>query len=295
MAKGNAAVPPTVGDADMSLDLERAEREFLERGFAVISTDHIAPLLPGALAAFDRLIERAEALGLEGRAKVRKSDFAVAEGRGWSWGCDHIYHPDLCEQTLLDLVSLPPFPEVVRRILGERVMFSGGHGHWSPVTSDYVLHWHRDTRRHLWHHRNPDPRAHVQLCLALVDEAVVRVVPGSHLRDLEPWEERFIGSDAHADHSEQQIVAVPAGCALLLNTYTFHRAECPRTCRRRSLHFGFTRVGAAPEPGRQLKALPWMADEAFITRQSSFLQAAIREYLAAVAVHAVKEVGDAAG
>jgi hypothetical protein len=38
-----------------------------------------------------------------------------------------------------------------------------------------------------------------------------------------------------------------------------------------------------------------MADEAFITRQSSFLQAAIREYLAAVAVHAVKEVGDAAG
>jgi ectoine hydroxylase-related dioxygenase (phytanoyl-CoA dioxygenase family) len=279
----------------MSADLERAEREFLERGYAVIPADHVAPLLPGALAAFDRLIERAEALGLEGRTKVRKSDFAVAEGRGWSWGCDHIYHPDLREQALLDLVSLRPFPEAVRRILGERVMFSGGHGHWSPVTSDYVLHWHRDTRRHLWHRHNPDPRAHVQLCLALVEEAVVRVVPGSHLRDLEPWEERFLGPDPHADHPSQQIASVPAGCALLLNTYTFHRAECPRTSKRRSLHFGFTRVGAAPEPGRQLKALPWMGDEGFITRQSPFLQAAIREQLAAVAAQALREGGDAAG
>jgi hypothetical protein len=52
---------------------------------------------------------------------------------------------------------------------------------------------------------------------------------------------------------------------------------------RRSLHFGFTRVGAAPEPGRRLKALPWMADEAFIACQTPFLQAAIRELLSVVA------------
>lgn len=293
--KGSAAVPLTVGDGGMSIHLERAELEFLEQGYTVIPSEHIAPLLPCALAAFDRLIERAEALGLEGRAKVRKSDYAVAEGRGWSWGCDHIYQPDLREQFLLDLVSLPPFPEAIRRILGERVMFSGGHGHWSPLTTDYVLHWHRDTRRHLWYRHNPDPRAHVQLCLALVDEAVVRVVPGSHLRDLEPWEERFLGPDAHADHPNQRIVSVPAGWALLLNTFTFHRAECPRMIKRRSLHFGFTRVGAAREPGRQLKALPWMADEEFIKRQTPFLQSAIREQLAAVAAQEVGECGNSTG
>jgi hypothetical protein len=279
----------------VTAELERVEREFLERGYAIVPAEDIVPLLPSAIVAFDRLIERAEALGVEGRAKVRKSDYAVAEGRGWSWGCDHIYHPDLREQTLLDLASQPPFPDAVHRILGGRVMFSGGHGHWSPVTSDYVLHWHRDTRRHLWRCRNPDPRAHVQLCLALVDEAVVRVVPGSHLRDLEPWEERFIGPAPHADHPDQDVATVPAGCALLLNTYTFHRAECPRTSKRRSLHFGFTRVGAAPEPGRRLKPLPWMAEEGFIARQTPFLQAAIREQLAAVAAQASGVGCDATG
>lgn len=279
----------------MKADLERVEREFLERGYAIVPAEDIAPLLPAALDAFDRLIERAETLGLEGTVKTRKSDYAVAKGRGWSWGCDHIYQPDLREQTLLDLASQPPFPDAVHRILGRRVMLSGGHGHWSPVTSDYVLHWHRDTRRQSWQCRNADPRAHVQLCLALLDEAVVRVVPGSHLRDLEPWEERFIGPAPHADHPDQDVATVPAGCALLLNTYTFHRAECPRTSKRRSLHFGFTRMGAAPEPGRRLKPLPWMADEGFIARQTPFLQAAIREQLAAVAAQASGEGCDATG
>jgi DNA polymerase I-like protein with 3'-5' exonuclease and polymerase domains len=84
------------------------------------------PSLPEALAVYDRLIDRAETLGLEGKVKIRKSDYARPEGRGWSWGCDHIYQPDLREQVLLDLASLSPFPEVIGRILGPRLMFSGG-------------------------------------------------------------------------------------------------------------------------------------------------------------------------
>jgi ectoine hydroxylase-related dioxygenase (phytanoyl-CoA dioxygenase family) len=258
-------------------------QEFLTRGFAVVESTALRSHLPSAVAAFDRVVATAEALGLEGRAKVRMSDHARAAGRGWSWGCDHIYHPDLREQPLLDLASLSPFPELVQTILGPRVTFSGGHGHWSPVTTDYVLHWHRDTRRAGWPFANPDPRAHVQLCIALADEAVVRVVPGSHLRDLEPWEERFVTGAPHGVHPDEAVVSVPAGSALLLNTYTFHRAECPAGAGRRSLHFGFTRVGAAPEPGRRLKHHPWLSDELFIARQSSFMQAAIREQLRAVA------------
>ena len=146
----------------MSRDLAKAEQAFLERGYAIVAAQGGVPSLPEALAAYDRLIDRAETLGLEGKVKIRMSDNARPEGRGWSWGCDHIYQPDLCEQALLDLASQPPFPEIIQRILGPRVMFSGGHAHWSPVTSDYVLHWHRDTRRTLWAQRNPDPRCHIQ-------------------------------------------------------------------------------------------------------------------------------------
>ena len=108
-------------NSGMSRNLAKAEQDFLERGYAFVAAQGGIPLLPRALAAYDLLIDRAEALGLEGKVKIRKSDHALLEGRGWSWGCDHIYQPDLREQALLDLASLPPFPEIIQHILGPRV------------------------------------------------------------------------------------------------------------------------------------------------------------------------------
>ncbi len=263
----------------MSDGVDSLAATFLSDGLVVVPVSDVERRLGGALTAYDRLIANAERLGRLGLAKVRKSDRVPTEGHGWAWGCDHIYAPELREQILLDLVSLEPIPDLVRSILGPRVRFSGGHGHWSPVTYDYYLHWHRDTRRERWHLRNPDARSHVQVCLALTDEAVVRVVPGSHLRDLEPWEHCFITDDPHDDHPDQTIARVPAGSVLLLNTYTFHRAQCAKEAPRRSLHYGFTRVGAAPEPGRAGKVFEWLGDVAFLASQTVFLRSCIEEQL----------------
>lgn len=261
------------------MDVDAITTGFLRDGFAVVPVSGIEPHLDDALAAYDRLIANAERLGAIGHVKVRKSDRVSTQGRGWSWGCDHIYSPELREQLLLALVSLAPIPDLIQAILGSRVRFSGGHGHWSPAAYDYYLHWHRDTRRERWHLCNPDPRAHVQVCLALTDEAVVRVVPGSHLRDLDTWEHRLISDTPHDDHPDQVVCRVPACHALLLNTYTFHRAQCAKETPRRSLHFGFTRVGATPEEGRIGKVLDWLGDRDFVSSQSLFLQSCIEEQL----------------
>ncbi len=259
--------------------LEEMEEQFLADGYIVVPILGITKRLHLALHAYERLIGNAEHLGRMGQAKVRKSGLVESEGIGWSWGCDHIYAPTLREQVLLDLVSLDPIPSLVRRILGERVRFSGGHGHWSPIRYDYFLHWHRDTRRERWHIGNPDARSHVQVCIALKGEAVVRVVPGSHMRDLEPWEHYYITTDPHGSHPAQVITQVPAGSALLLNTYTFHRAQCGKGNPRRSLHFGFTRVGSESEPGRQSKVLEWLCEPVFLANQSAFLRACIEEQI----------------
>lgn len=258
---------------------EKLETQFLADGFAVVPIPGVKERLPLALSGFERLIANAERLGRMGQAKVRKSDLVGTEGVGWSWGCDHIYSPALRDQILLDLVSLEPIPSLVRRILGERVRFSGGHGHWSPVSYDYYLHWHRDTRRERWHLGNLDHRAHIQVCIALTEESVVRVVPGSHLRDLEPWEHGFITENPHGNHPAQVTPIIPAGSALFLNTYTFHRAQCGKDSPRRSLHFGFTRVGSTPEPGRQGKVLEWLGEPDFLANQSGFLRACIDEQI----------------
>ena len=259
--------------------LDQLEEQFLVDGFAVAPIIGVKDRLQAALPAFERLITNAEELGRMGRAKVRKSGFIEMDSIGWSWGCDHIYSPALREQVLLDLVSLSPIPSFVRRILGERVRFSGGHGHWSPASYDYYLHWHRDTRRERWQLGNLDRRSHVQVCLALAEEAVVRIVPASHLRDLEPWEHDYINANPHGEHPHQVIAQVPAGSALFLNTYTFHRAQCRKETPRRSLHFGFTRVGSDPEPGRHGKVLEWLCDPDFLANQSEFLRKCIKEQI----------------
>lgn len=271
---------PSAGSGRLGADaLNRLAARFFSAGYLVVPVLNIERRFDVALAAYDRLIANSERLGRLGLAKVRKSNTTLIDGHGWSWGCDHIYSPELREQTLLDLVSLEPIPDLVRSILGPRVRFSGGHGHWSPVTYDYYLHWHRDTRRERWHLANPDPRSHVQVCLALTDEAVVRVIPGSHLRALEPWEHRFITDEPHGDHPDQTVARIPAGSVLLLNTYTFHRAQCAKETTRRSLHFGFTRVGAEPEPGRVGKVFEWLGDIAFLATQTMFLRSCIEEQL----------------
>jgi len=259
--------------APNTMDVER----FLRDGYLVTPVPATQAVLDDVRSTYESLIATAEALGSSGLVKTRKSNRVEASGRGWSWGCDHIHSPELRRQALLEIANMDPIPGLVTSILGPRIRFCGAHGHWSASTYDYYLHWHRDTRRERWGQGNPDTRAHVQVCVALVDEAVVWVVPGSHVRDLMLQEERFITTHPHAPHPEQVIVSVPAGHALLLNTYTLHRAQCERNCTRRSLHFGFGRVGADAEPGRAIKVWPWLTEPAFLAEQTPFLRNAILE------------------
>jgi len=106
---------------------------------------------------------------------------------------------------------------------------------------------------------------------------MVWVVPGSHKRDLKPSELIFITTHRHAPHPDQVITHIPVGHALLLNTYTLHRAQCSRHHLRRAIHFGFSRVGAKHEPGRKIKQWPWLRDQKFLATQTTFIRDAILE------------------
>lgn len=255
------------------------ERQFIQQGFTVVPGAISAQELEDCVVEMDALILRAELLGKAGVVKVRKSDRVDMEGAGWSWGCDHIFRPELRAQRLLELVSRPPFPQILERILGPRMRFSGGHGHWSPTRYDYYLHWHRDTRRSAWRSAPADSRAHVQVCLALRAESAVWIVPGSHLRELSLAEWEHVTNTPHAPLAGQIQPVIPAGAALFLNTQTLHRAQCHRNEPRRSLHFGFTRVGAARESGREGHVQHWLRDARFRGSQSTFLRSAIDEQI----------------
>ncbi|KOR28982.1 hypothetical protein TI04_09725 [Achromatium sp. WMS2] len=258
-------------------DIQDLVFQFLEDGFCVTQVPGIAEIRPKLLNAFSELIRDAEELGSKGCVKIRKSDLVTTSGHGWSWGCDHIHSPELRRQCLLDVVSFAPIPTIITHILGSRVRFCGAHGHWSPTFYDYYLHWHRDTRPEHWEKGNPDNRSHVQVIIALEEESVVWIVPASHLRNLIPLEKKFITTNKHDPHPDQVIPRVPAGYALLLNTYTLHRAQCSSFRIRRALHFGFSRVGSKHEPGRKIKAWAWLKDVEFLSKQTDFLREAILE------------------
>lgn len=258
-------------------------QQFVRDGFAVVPGEISVQRLEECVHAMSVVISLAERLGQIGAVRVRKSERAAMKDVGWSWGCDHIFRPELRDQRLLDLASIDPFPAVLRMILGADLKFSGGHGHWSPSGYDYYLHWHRDTRRERWRFGNPDRRCHVQVCLALRDEAVVRIVPGSHARDLSDEELSRALDHPHGAHPDQVTPLVPAGSALFLNTYSLHRAQCSRRTPRLSLHFGFTRVGAAPEPGRVGHVQQWMREPSFLALQTPFMRGAIESQISSEA------------
>ena len=259
------------------MDLEQIEKDFIHLGFAIIAIPEIIQRLPILLNDFETLIHNSESGGLNGQIKIRKSDLVSMTGTGWSWGCDHIFIPQLRQQSLLDLASIGLIPTIIHRILGDRVRWTGGHGHWSPETYDYYLHWHRDTRPEFWDKGNNDPRCHVQVCVALTPESVIRIVPSSHVRDLESWEYRFLKEEKYGVHPDEVVINLPAGHVLFFNTYTLHRAYCSNSNIRRAIHFGFTRVNSLPEQGRVGKYFDWLASPEFMNTQSIFLRQCIQE------------------
>jgi hypothetical protein len=263
----------------VQIDLFGIKKLFIEQGFVVVPIIQLIHKIPLLLSIFDNLIEKVEYLGSKGIVRIHVSDFEDVMTKGTSWGCDHIFSPNLREQDLLDIVSLEPIPSIVRFILGEKIRWTAGHGLWSPKRCDYYLHWHRDTRRDLWIKKNSDPCCHVQVCIALRNESVIRIVPGSHIRNLEEWEYKYIEeSDKHSDHPDQIIIHIPAGYAVFFNTYALHRAECLKQNVRRAIHFGFTNVDSnVQEQYRLGKSFDWLSDQNFIDVQSPFLQQCIQE------------------
>lgn len=261
----------------MNLDLKKIKTDFMQLGYTTIHVPEITKELPKLLTIYENLILTSEHLGIIGDAKIRKSELVGMSGSGWSWGCDHIFSPLLHQQPLLDLVSLHPIPEIIHKILGERVRWTGGHGHWSPKTYDYYLHWHRDTRPHLWYKGNNDPACHIQICMALSSEKVIRIVPKSHMRNITPWEQRFLKEDKYDNHPYEITIHLEPGDLLFFNTYTLHRAYCSKDNIRRALHFGFTRVNSIPEDGRLGKSFDWLKNPDFFDKQSTFLQNCINE------------------
>ena len=257
--------------------LTEATEKYLVDGYCVVKVAKLEQGIEGLREAFDRLIYHAESLGACGLAATRHSTHQQIVGFGWSWGCDHVFMPELREQSLLDIASFDPIPDLVHSIVGQRVRFSAGHAHWTPANYDYKLHWHRDTRRIHWRKGNKDRRAHVQVCVALSDESAVSLVPGSHVQDLTSQQLDWFEAHPFGVHAKQTTPKVPTGSALLLNTFALHRAECVQGQRRRSIHFGFSRVGTPCETERPPKIHEWMAHPKFQSSQKQFLRESIQE------------------
>jgi hypothetical protein len=263
------------------MKINELKQQFIELGFIVIPIPELLHHIPSLLNSFENLISSAENLGSKGLVKIRASNLENVNISGMSWGCDHIFSPELLKQDLLDIASLEPIPFIVRSILGDKVRWTAGHGHWSPKNGDYYLHWHRDTRRNLWKQGVSNSHCHIQVCVALKDESVIWIVPSSHLRNLDEWEYKYIEeSDKYSVHPYQIIPKIPAGSALFFNTYLLHRAECSKSNIRRAIHFGFTKVDTnVSESYRLGKNFDWLADKNFFDVQSPFLQKCIQEQI----------------
>jgi len=157
-------------------------------------------------------IELERMLNAAQRVKTRAQELCLARMRYWpgsvgydeteskdrrmqaSWGIDELKHEEWFEPCLLDLLGHVAIAGAIHSLLGAGARVWRTSLLWSPQIQPYNLHWHRDRIPNGQSDYVSDRLNHVQINLALLPDACLRVLPGSHRRSLSALEQASVGT-----------------------------------------------------------------------------------------------------
>ncbi|HYF52366.1 MAG TPA: phytanoyl-CoA dioxygenase family protein [Planctomycetota bacterium] len=205
-------------------------QHFREFGYIVI--DGVEPrLLEPLRKASDRVLKKARA----GQWPSRKIDDDI-------WGVSNLLDPVLEEPVFGEYMATPQVVEVARDLLGERELrLSLTNMLCNPSKKDFDIAWHRDLG---------DPKIGgeeelkvlreaqygVQWNAALYDESCLRIVPGSHIRNMTDAERDVMLNRPRDPMPGEMIVDLKAGQTVYYNALIIHRGVYPCGQRRETLH-----------------------------------------------------------
>ncbi len=233
-------------------------KQFKEDGYVVIQG--FAPTLVDPLR---RATERTIAKGRSGEWKdVRKCGDDM-------WGVSNLLNPALKEPVFAEYMASPHVIEVSQQLLERNdLRLSLTNLLCNPLKTPYAIAWHRDAG-------NPRDsgeaelrelrkiQSSVQWNGALYEETCLRIVPGTHRRNITDAE-RDVLLNRNMDAMPGELhVRLRAGETVYYNAMLLHRGVYPTETRRETMHANLVAMQSDDTYRMHYEAVKFMAEPSF--------------------------------
>jgi len=233
------------------------KKQYQEDGYVIVDdavdTDMLQPLLDAARRM---------------KAKVRAGEVNVFTH--WTpekepWGIRGILSPEFNEPIFAEYLLSDSLMKYVEPMLGKELRLGGVMLFTTPDEVDWSGGWHRDfgsnerdgayeVEMEVLNRPNYGLRWH----LALVDDACLQLVPGSHKRYRTDEERECLLNSRHKDLSTQQVMDLKAGQTIFWQGNTVHRGIYNAKPERLSLAGSWRQETEGDEPQKVDERYKWM-------------------------------------
>jgi hypothetical protein len=210
------------------------------------------------------LLRRLQEGAVRVKAKARSGEVNLYNnyaGPSDPWVIDGILTSAFGETAFADFMVSPPLMEYVHFFLGPEIRLGYLGLLTNPARTDFKLGWHRDVL-HLKqeHFAGPQPPGTNKLrwTTALLDEANLSLVPGSHRRWGTDPENDAIAQQTSVDLEGGRLIALSAGQTVFYDEKIIHRAHTRQQRERASLFGTWARYRADEPHAKPIPEMQWM-------------------------------------
>ena len=220
-------------------------QSFLENGYVIRR---------GGLSQADMETYRAAVDGILHKCRVEKAHQYlryVDDRKDDIWGVNHIFHPNIREEALVESLGHPQILDIIESLIGARLRYHLCTLLVSPERKPYHINWHRDSARDgevPLEHLMARLRSGVQLNGALYDDETLYIVPGSHRREITDAERHILRNSPKADMPNQMAVKLEAGDIVFYNSSLLHKGNSKSGAKRQTLHYALVVAPSEDKP-----------------------------------------------
>ena len=179
------------------------------------------------------------------------------------WGVSNLLHPDLGEPAFADYLATDEVLETAGDLLPGPLRLSLTNMLVNPALRDHAIGWHRDTAE-------PDISGEAELALlrknlnhtqwnaAIYPESCLRIVPGSHARNITDAERNILVNHPFDPMPGELRVHLQEGETVYYNAFLLHKGDYSIDQRRLTLHAALVLSGPGDAFGMHYDAVAFM-------------------------------------
>ena len=234
--------------------------DFANRGFFYAEEATPKSMVADLLAAVRRV-----------KQKVRDKEVEIYTHRTDSeepWAIRGLFAPEFEEPIFSEYLMCKEIRQTVHHFLGDQLKLGTVLIFTNPHDQDCGFGWHRDfgkLPRDADEEEELDilhrPQKSLKWHLALVDDACLQLVPGSHTRYRTDYEQECLRRTRNGDIPGQKTIYLTAGQTVFWHGYTIHRGVMKKDVERLTLAGSWAKYDETDESQEVDKRLRWMLAE----------------------------------